>query len=86
MRDANAMPPPTATVKIQPTDPKRLKGFATFFKNYMSISTVVVAAAPIPITAARLIPTFDAQRGTITTLSSSFSPFSSSHIYFFKLV
>jgi hypothetical protein len=53
-----------------PIEAKRIKSFASFFKNYMSVSTIVVAAAPIPIGSLHLIPTYQAQRGLITTLSS----------------
>ena len=41
-----------------PIEPQRVKRFAHFFKRYMSISSVVTAALPIPITAFNLIPTF----------------------------
>lgn len=40
-----------------PSDPKRVQAFALFFKRYMSISTLVVASLPIPVTALGLIPT-----------------------------
>jgi len=44
-----------------PTNPERVRAFARFFKNYMSISSLVVASLPIPVTAMRLIPTYKAQ-------------------------
>lgn len=55
---------------VEPTDPVRVKAFALFFKRYMSISTVVVAALPIPVTSFGLIPTFSAQ----TKLLSVYTP------------
>ncbi len=73
--DGTEISPPARKQRseVQPTDPTRLKGFATFFKNYMSVSTIVVAAAPIPVGSLHLIPTFDAHRGLIMTLSSLLS-------------
>ena len=53
-----------------PTDPKRVKAFALFFKRYMSISTLIVASLPIPVTSLGLIPTFSAQ----TKLLSVYTP------------
>ena len=40
-----------------PTTPDRVRAFAIFFKNYMSVSALVVAALPIPVTYFQLIPT-----------------------------
>jgi hypothetical protein len=45
-------------VLAEPIDPKRVRAFAAFFKRYMSLSTVVVASLPIPVTAFGLIPTY----------------------------
>jgi hypothetical protein len=53
-------------------DPLRVKAFATFFKNYMSVSAVVTAALPVPITAWGLIPVYDAQKGELATYTSLF--------------
>jgi len=44
--------------------------FAIFFKRYMSVSTLVVASLPIPVTAFQLVPTFKAQ----TRLLSVYTP------------
>lgn len=55
-----------------PTDPKRVRAFAQFFKNYMSISALVTAALPIPITALRLIPTYKAQTGLLSVYTTLF--------------
>ena len=53
-----------------PQEPTRVKAFANFFKRYMSISSVVAAALPIPVTAINLIPTYSAQ----TELLSTYTP------------
>ena len=46
--------------------------FANFFKGYMSVSTIVAAAIPIPITSWKLIPIYSQQRGFLTVYSSLF--------------
>jgi len=56
----------------EPTDPRRVKAFARFFKSYMSVSTIVVAALPIPITKLGAIPTYAAQTGSLATYTSLF--------------
>jgi hypothetical protein len=56
----------------QPPEPRRVKEFAEFFKRYMSISSVVAAALPIPVTAAGLIPTFAVQTSYLSTYTSMF--------------
>jgi hypothetical protein len=55
-----------------PVDPVRVKTFARFFKNYMSISAVVAAALPIPVTSFKLIPTFAAHTPLLSTYTSLF--------------
>ena len=55
-----------------PTNPKRIKTFATFFKNYMSLSSLVVAALPIPVTSFSLIPTFKIQTRYFSVYTSLF--------------
>jgi hypothetical protein len=57
---------------IEPTEPKRVRSFALFFKNYMSISTLIVAALPVPVTSLGLIPTFAAQTKLFSVYSSLF--------------
>jgi hypothetical protein len=52
--------------------PTRLAGFANFFKGYMSVSTVVAASIPIPITSWKLIPIYAQQRGFLTVYASLF--------------
>jgi hypothetical protein len=53
-------------------EPKRVKTFARFFKNYMSVSSLVVAALPIPVTAFKLIPTYTAQTSLLSVYTSLF--------------
>ena len=54
------------------TDPKRVRNFATFFKNYMSLSSVVVAALPIPITSFGVIPVFQVDKALLSALTTMF--------------
>ena len=53
-------------------DPTRVKNFARFFKNYMSISAIVAAVLPIPVTAFKLIPTYKAHTALLSTYPSLF--------------
>ncbi len=39
-----------------PMEPVRIKGFATYFKGYMGVGSIVTAALPIPVTSLELIP------------------------------
>jgi hypothetical protein len=55
-----------------PRDPDRVRAFAHFFKRYMSVSSVVAAALPVPVTAIGLIPTFSEQTGYLSTYTSMF--------------
>ncbi len=55
-----------------PTEARRLRNFSLFFKNYMSISSVVTAALPIPVTSFGLIPTFTAYTKLYSTYTSLF--------------
>ena len=50
----------------------RLAVFANFFKGYMSVSTVVAAAIPIPVASWKLIPIYAQQRGFLTVYASLF--------------
>src|SRR5690348_6082893 len=56
----------------EPTNPKRVRSFAIFFKNYMSVSTLVVAALPVPVTSLGFIPTFAAQKNLLSVYTSLF--------------
>lgn len=60
------------SAESEPTDPKRVRAFAEFFKRYMSISTLVIAALPIPVTSLNLIPTFTAQTKILSVYTSLF--------------
>ncbi len=60
------------SAESEPTDPKRVRAFAEFFKRYMSISTLVIAALPIPVTSFSLIPTFAAQAKVFSVYTSLF--------------
>lgn len=53
-------------------EPSRIKAFANFFKNYMSVATIVVASLPIPIAAFKLIPTYSSQTAFLSTYTSLF--------------
>jgi hypothetical protein len=55
-----------------PTDPRRVKAFASFFKNYMSVSSVIVAALPIPLTAFNALPIFADYKSSLSTYTSLF--------------
>lgn len=53
-----------------PSEPTRVKQFAVFFKNYMSIWSVIVAALPIPVTMLDFIPTYSAHTKTFSLYTS----------------
>lgn len=55
-----------------PVAPERVRAFARFFKRYMSVSSLVVAALPIPVTSFKLIPTFAAQSKIFAVYTSLF--------------
>jgi hypothetical protein len=52
--------------------PARVIEFANFFKRYMSISSVIAAALPIPVTAFGLIPVYSSQKPYLSTYTSLF--------------
>ncbi len=60
---------PEPTTRLEPT---RVREFAHFFKRYMSISAIVAAALPIPVTAFGLIPVYSAQKPYLSTYTSLF--------------
>jgi hypothetical protein len=76
--------PPSPGGLPHSTEASRFKGFATFFKNYMSISAIVLAAIPIPVTQARLIPTFKAQQGMLSVYSSLMCFLAFSLVFFWR--
>ena len=51
-------------------EPRRVQAFARFFKDYMSVSSVVAASLPIPVTALQFIPTYSAQTKFLSVYSS----------------
>ena len=63
---------PDERFPIAPPKPTRLAGFASFFKRYMSVSTIVAAAIPIPVAGWKLIPIYAQQRGFLTVYASLF--------------
>ena len=63
---------PEQTHQSAESRPTRLALFANFFKGYMSASTIVAAAIPIPITSWKLIPIYSQQRGFLTVYASLF--------------
>lgn len=48
----------------------RIEAFAGFFKRYMSVSSILAAAVPIPVAALKLIPTYAQQRGFLSVYAS----------------
>ncbi|MGB5769578.1 MAG: hypothetical protein WBM32_06865, partial [Crocosphaera sp.] len=50
----------------------RFGNFAQFFKGYMSVSTIIVAALPIPVAAFDFIPSFEDNRQFLATYTSFF--------------
>ena len=58
--------------EILPTDSRRVKSFASFFKSYMSVSSILVAALPIPVTAFNGIPIFADHKTPLAIYTSLF--------------
>jgi hypothetical protein len=52
--------------------PSRVESFVLFFRAYMNLASVVVAALPIPVTTLGLIPTYSAQTYLLSTYTSLF--------------
>jgi hypothetical protein len=50
----------------------RLEIFARFFKNYLSVSSIITAALPIPVTAMGLIATYKFQTKVLSMYTSLF--------------
>jgi hypothetical protein len=59
-------------VEVSPRRATRVNNFASFFKNYMSVSSVVVASLPIPVTSLNLIKTYSAQTKMLSVYTSLF--------------
>jgi hypothetical protein len=54
---------------VQP-EPRRIKTFVHFFKEYMSVSSVIAASLPIPVTTLQFIPTYSAQTKFLSVYTS----------------
>ena len=61
------MSDPVAAV---PREPRRIQAFARFFKQYMSVSTVIAASLPIPVTALQFVPTYAAHTKFLSVYTS----------------
>jgi hypothetical protein len=61
-----------STESRQSTDPVRIRTFATYFRNYMGISSIVTAALPIPVTLAKFIPIYSFQTKFFSVFTSLF--------------
>jgi hypothetical protein len=57
---------------LAPKRAVRVQAFASFFKNYMSVSSVVVASLPIPVASLHLIKTYSAQTKMFSVYTSLF--------------
>lgn len=53
-------------------DARRVRGFARYFKDYMGVWSIVVAALPVPVTAIRLIPMYKQYRGPLSVYTPLF--------------
>jgi len=60
------------------------KKFLTFFKNYMNVWSLVVAALPIPLTQLKLIPTYASQTALLSLLTTFFCFFIVAIVYFWR--
>ena len=59
--------------EAEPTEAVRVRRFLTFFKGYMSLSTLIVAALPVPVTMLEFIPTYAAHTKLLSVYTSLFS-------------
>lgn len=60
----------SAPTPVAPPEPRRIQAFARFFKQYMSISSLIAASLPIPVTALKLIPTYAAHTRFLSVYTS----------------
>jgi hypothetical protein len=65
----NPQPQRSGTI---PDAPVHIEAFAKFFKRYMSVSSVVTASLPIPLSALQLIPSYAQQTKFLATYTSLF--------------
>lgn len=61
-----------STTENFPSEARRVHSFAKFFKNYMSVSALVVAALPIPFTALDALPVLPGDKAALSLYSSLF--------------
>lgn len=59
-----------------------MEAFAKFFKQYMSVSSIVAASLPIPVAAAQLIPSYKAHQKFLATYASLFCFLSLAFIFY----
>ena len=59
-------------IDTYPSEARRVHAFAKFFKNYMSVSALVVAALPIPFTALDALPVLPGDKAALSLYSSLF--------------
>lgn len=52
--------------------PKRMQKFASFFRGYMGAAPMIAAALPIPVTAGKIIPTYQEHMSFLTAYCSMF--------------
>jgi hypothetical protein len=50
----------------------RMSKFASFFRGYMGSAPIIAAALPIPVTAGKIIPTYQEHTGFLTAYCSMF--------------
>jgi hypothetical protein len=55
-----------------PKPPSRVESFVLFFRAYMNLASLIVAALPIPVTTLGVIPTYSAQTYLLSTYTSLF--------------
>jgi hypothetical protein len=67
-----------------PSSPRRLKAFANFFRGYMRVSSLVIAALPIPVTALEALPVFADQKGTASFYSSLLCFLTLAYIFYMR--
>src|SRR5262249_9729503 len=65
-------------------EPTRAEGFFRYFKQYMGLSSLAVAALPIPVSALKLIPVPPGQITIYCTYTSLFCFLSSAFIFYFR--
>ena len=71
-KSMNSRPKIRTKAEEEKIQPRHIRAFAHFFKNYMSLSSVVTAALPIPITALGVLPTFQAHTKILSTYTPVF--------------